>query len=327
LTQVRTSERSSFKRCRFAWDIAFNKNLRPVRTAPALRFGTLVHQAMELRYPVGRKRGPLPHRSFMKLFDAEVELNGPMLMKLGDDGFEEWHSARDVGVHILEEFIDEFGDDERFEVLATEQVFQTPVLSPGGELVFTYVGTLDGVWRDLEHRGRLLIHDWKTAGRISTAHLAVDDQASAYLTFAAQWLRAQHIIPAKADLSRMMYTYIRKAEPDDRPRDANGSYLNKDGSVSKRQPPPLFHREWVYRGKHTHELVRERAIQEFREMQMVRAGELAVLKSANSFACGNCGFRAPCEAHEIGADFGSVLDSLFEPWDPYSDHEVREEGR
>ena len=43
--QLRTSERTTFKRCLWQWDRNYNDRLRPIREAPALRFGTLIHKA------------------------------------------------------------------------------------------------------------------------------------------------------------------------------------------------------------------------------------------------------------------------------------------
>jgi len=34
-----------------------------------------------------------------------------------------------------------------------------------------------------------------------------------------------------------------------------------------------------------------------------------------------------CELHEVGADWESVRDATMTTWDPYSVHEIEEEGK
>lgn len=323
LKPLRTSERTSFKRCRQKWHWQYEDRLRPKRTSTPLRFGTLVHAALELRYPPGTTRGPHPAETFADLFDREVAENGPMMTR--PDGADEWMSARSVGIHMLEAFVDEFGEDDRYETIASEQFFSIPVRSKKRGTSFRYVGTIDGVWRDLTNDQIVLI-DWKTAASIRTNHLALDDQAAAYLAFGVPALERSGVLAGR-DCNRIMYTFMRKAEPDSRTRNADGLYLNKDGSVSKKQPPPMFERVTTFKGSREIARARNRAIHEAREMEMVRLGSLAVLKTTGSMTCGMCEFRDMCEVHEAGGDWHMYADSMFERWDPYARDEIEDGER
>lgn len=314
---IRTSERTAFKACRQRWWWQYVEGLRPKVSGPALRFGTLAHAALEARYPKGVKRGPSPAKTFGKLYEeetAEAERFG------WRDEEGKWLEAGALGVALLGAFVDEFGNDERYEVIASEQTFITPFIDSRGKHVADYVGTVDGVWQDRTD-GAILFCEWKTAAQIWSQFLMLDEQAGAYWTFAPEWLQQQGYLDRPADLRGVLYTFLRKAMPDDRPRNADGLALNKDGTVSRRQQAPLFHRELVYRSEADREMVRQRTEAELREMRLIRAGKLSVYKTPGQRTCMGCSFRDMCELHEAGADWELIRDATMETCDPYEAHQ------
>lgn len=353
---LRTSERTTFKRCRWQWDRAYGDKLRPHTTAPALRFGTLVHQALERYYVPGLKRGPHPAQTFAKLYNKELKTQ----MAFGfrdEDG--EWHNALELGVDLLEHYVEHWGDDRRYKVIASEQTFKMPVMHPRtGRVWFYYVGTVDGIWYDREKK-RLVIVDHKTATAISTHHLALDEQAGAYWTFGVDWLRQEGLLKPSQKLEAILFNFLRKAKRDTRPQNADGHYLNKPakkdlvawydahparkrpaemtveammadlgdkalqlGEVSKTQPPAWFHREPVFRDEADRNAVRERVLQEAQDMALIRKGRSAAYKAPGQMVCGGCGFKDICELHETGADWETMRDATMESWDPYDAHEI-----
>lgn len=319
---LRTSERSAYKRCRQHWDWAYNQELKPKIERPALRFGTLIHQALEVRYPVGVKRGPHPKHEFAKRYTEQLK----ELEKFGfkdEDGV--WTEAATLGEAMLNGYIDKYGTDDEYEVIASEQTFGVPVFNGQGKLLFSYVGTLDGIWRQRRAPKRIVINDYKTAGSISTGHLALDEQASSYWRYGVEWMLNNGILKPKEQPSRIMFNFLRKAMPDDRPQNAAGNYLNKDGTISKKQPPPYFHREFVYRDKAQLDRVHQRVQQQAFEMRLVKAGKLGIDKTPGPFSCMGCGFKDMCELHEAGADWETFRDMTMGSWDPYDAHEIRSE--
>lgn len=320
---LRTSERTLYKRCRQAWWWAFEDEIKTKTAAPALRFGSLVHQALERRYKPGVKRGVHPARTFKRLYAAELKQQSAFGFK-DEDG--KWEEAGDLGVAMLNNFVDQFGDDEQYEVIASEQAFQVEILRTA-KTRLVYVGIFDGVWRDRSN-GDVLLIDWKTAKSINTNHLPLDEQAGSYWAYGPQWLQQQGLLKTK-DLKNMrglLYTFLRKAKPDERQRNADGLYLNKDGSVSKQQPPPYFHREFVYRSERDAQQLRDRVISEAKEMQLVRRGKLDVYINPGAMNCAGCGFKDMCELKESGADWESYRDATMAPWLPYAEHELFNRG-
>ena len=133
-------------------------------------------------------------------------------------------------------------------------------------------------------------------------------------------------------LDGMLYTFMRKAKTDPRPRNSDGLCLNKDGSVSAKQPSPIFHRELIYRSESDRERARERAVREVRDMIRLRAAEVddpavAAYKAPHFINCAMCQYRDMCELHEIGQDWEGLRDVTMDKWDPYAAHEIATEGR
>lgn len=233
---LRNSERSSFKTCRWRWSWTWHGGLQAREAPYALRFGDLQHQALAAYYLPGRKRGPHPAKTYQRLYREQAK-------KLADEGFdiysdEKWIDALDLGTGMLEGYVRRFAAvDQEFEVISSEQVFQRriralrPPEAPASYppvIVFTIVGTLDGVWRHIKS-GRIVFKEFKTATTISEDGLSMDEQPSLYWTYAPRWLRRKGILrPDDADPREILYTFLRKAVPNDsKAKDAEGRVLNK----------------------------------------------------------------------------------------------------
>lgn len=335
---LRNSERTAFTTCRFRWDLTYGGQLEigPLRSrepAKALWFGDLIHQALAAFYKKGTKRGPKPAGTFLKLYDAEERLD---VLRKNDEG--EWETMRDLGRGMLTEYAEEFASrDGEWEVIAPERTFRLPVTIPGAEFnglvlprfKLIVVGTFDGLWRNRADRSRLVFKEFKTAAQISLDGLVLDEQASMYWTYGPKWLWRQKIIPEGTYPTEILYTFLRKAYRDREKHDWDeaGRKLNKDGSVSKSQPSPFFQRQPVYRDLPERQHAHERIVEQAREMMLARAGVLSSYKVPGPLHnpnCRGCPVREPCELHEAGADWMSILRATTEPWDPYAAHEITE---
>lgn len=318
---IRNSERSRFKDCRQAWWWSYVDCLKSLNEKTALQYGTLAHRVLELRYPPGTKRGPKPAFLAKKVWKQYLADGGDEFsLKLSKT---EPVPADEMLVEMFTNYYDEYGDDERYKVISAEQVFQIDVFHPKtGKYMFTWVGTIDGIWYDLWEK-QYLFAEHKTGGTLDPfgAPIYLDEQQASYWALGYQWAVATGLIPAKAPMKGVLYNRLRKAFADTRPQDENGHRLNKDGTKSKNQPTPLFKRELVYRTPEERAGTIRSIMNEAREMKMVRSGRLAVYKRPDKH-CTYCEFRDMCEVHESGGDWLAMKDGLYKNWDPYDAHHL-----
>ena len=325
LPQLRTSERTTFERCRFLWYQNYVLARRPNIDRPPLRFGTLIHGALAAYYKPGKKRGPNPALTFERLYEADAKVAGEFGFKIEED--EVWADAAELGPAMLKNYVDHWGADDEWEVLATEYPFRLKIKH---EIPFYYVGVVDGVWRHLPTK-KVWMPDHKTTKGIERhpRYLLLDEQAGSYWVFGLEAIYRAGLIPRSTRLSGMMFNFLRKAPPDERPRDNGGNYLNKDGSISGKQPAPYFDRKSVFRDEKDRASVYDRVQKQWKQIYAARQsaatfGENSdlIYKNATKFTCQGCSAFDICEAHEIKSDWEELMKATTQKWDPYAQHEV-----
>jgi hypothetical protein len=349
LPMLRTSERSTFKRCHWKWWWEFEEVLKPKTDVPPLRFGSLIHKALADFYIPGVKRGPHPAARFRYHYDQELRLQESFGFKVPDvEDDEVWREAGELGEAMLDNYVDRYGADDEWEVLVTEQAFQQVVPKPWSidpnhpasaqtlEPWFIYVGILDGIWRNRRTK-KISIVDHKTAKAINVMYLSLDSQATAYWTWGLDWIYEQGLLRPREKPAGMMYNHLRKAMPDPREYEiVNGKkvYLNLDGSYSKKQPAPYFVRTPIYRDWHEREAAREQVYAEFADIEMIQTGReddkdgnlhappAGAYKNQGQFTCPGCWLFDVCELHEIGGDWKEMMAHTTREWEPYDAHHV-----
>lgn len=333
LPLLRQSERGAFKRCNWAWYQGYVKKLKPMveTNKTAAEFGTLIHVALAEYYIPGTVRGPHPADTFDKLAKDQVAAVRTVEYT-NDENVAKWEDFHDLGINLMEEYVNYYRGDAHWDVLDAERRFDVvipdvrhqPLISEKGKRgyrpIVTLVGTFDLCYRDLNDE-QVKMCDHKTATTLQTHHLTLDEQASTYIAVATTALRHQGLIGPKESVTGMEYNFIRKGAIDDRPTDENGMRLNKNGTVSKRQPSPLFLRHFVARTAKERQRQIVRISEEARVMQMVRDGSLPLLKTPQR-DCNWCSFFDICEIDETG-DKDSLdyfIESTMKQHDPYHDH-------
>lgn len=338
---VRNSEQSSFKTCRQMWHWGYGLRLKPNAPSSPLTFGTYIHACLERYYKPGTVRGPHPAITARRLHARYMQRYGRDLPRVKISGEDEWGEpnyvdAVDLAVIVLEGYVERWLEDKdypdsRYEVISSEMTFQIDINDDRGKYLFTAVGTCDGLWRDL-HTGKLIFLETKTGTGLEPfgAPTPLDEQSGFYISFCNLWLRAMGMIGPLDEVDYVLFNRLAKKTPDGRATDEQGRALNKNGSVSKRQPPPRFKRELVYRGHDEQVNFIERMRQESREMRLVRAGKLDVYKNPGRH-CNWCDFGpnkgGMCEVHECGQDYLAIAEEMFHEWAPYSAHELKQERR
>src|SRR5262245_46261957 len=301
--------------------------LKPKTDIPALRFGSLIHKSLARYYPPGLKRGPHPAATFREEYQTELDMLevefGQRVRRDAEDD-EVWVDAATLGEAMMNHYVERYGKDPQYKVLVTEQRFDVLVNDPVTHKPwFVYCGVIDGLWQDVS-TGRVFIVDHKTAKAIIMQYLALDDQATAYWTWGLDWLYKVGLIEPDVQPAGMLYNFLRKAIKDDRPQSPSGMYLNKDGTVSKKQPPDYFARQPIYRDWPEREQARKRVFKEFRDIEQVRRwGIDHAYKNPGQFTCPGCWCFDFCELDEVGAPGAQeVKEQLTRPWQPYHQREV-----
>jgi hypothetical protein len=233
---LRTSERTSFKRCPAKWWWGYREGLKPrgAEKTP-LWFGTGVHLGLAEWYLPGVKRGPHPAETFATF--AGDAITSIKLVDADEETLAQYIDGKELGVKMLEGYVKLYGTDPQWDFISAEQAFDLDVPWPGsdrqglwavedGQVMLRYAGTFDGVYRDLG-TGRLELLETKTAKAIQTQHLPLDDQAGSYWAVASHVLAKRGLIKPGERISAIRYNFLRKALPDERPVDAEGYATNK----------------------------------------------------------------------------------------------------
>jgi PD-(D/E)XK nuclease superfamily len=327
---IRTSERRTKKRCEWRWRMAYREGLVPKGTpATPLWFGTGIHECLAQWYRGGLERGIHPADFWLDWIGEEEKfIRTNRDGKPDDYNNDEFINAKELGEAMLVGYVDKYESDESWDVIGTEEPFQIDIPDPryhpqedeSPELLAIYAGTFDGVYRDLVD-GSIWLMEHKTAKTISTRHLPLDDQAGSYWAIASKILQSRGILAKGDRIEGIMYNFLRKAMPDDRPQNSEGKYLNKDGSVSKNQPSPLFVREPVYRDRRERATQLRRIQAEALEMDEARKQPDRIIKNPTQDCSWDCAFYDMCLLHEKGGgDWEDYRDAMFERRDPYADH-------
>jgi len=331
---LRTTERKTFANCRQAWQWSFVNFWEAKRQKPALVFGTLHHDSLARWYVPGRKRGVHPAKTFHRLYHEMAEAGGDEFDVFVDD---EKVDALELGVEMLNGYVRHWGNDDHINVISSELHFEVDVYDKHGNYMFTYAGSFDLAYEDLS-TGQFGLIETKTAAAINTRFLSLDEQAGSYWVFAPLVLQELGRIPKGQDIHFILYNFLRKAMPDDRPTNPSGARLNKPskdtlrqncddrgigyaksttveglcgllvaagidpaqlGEPSKIQPPPLFVRQKVYRDTIDRESLLYRARAQAWEMGLVKAGKLPMYKNPSaSYPNQQC----------LGCEFGDVCE-------------------
>jgi hypothetical protein len=339
---LRTSERKDFKRCPMRWNWNYVEGLQSRgRTANALWFGTGMHLALEHWYVKGKTRGS--YNEMLQVWDEYCDGEVRRVGTLSDpDSETKMIDARELGHAMLRDYVIEYGKDTEWEVIATEQPFQIGIPWPEEQLarfktpppgpMIWYVGKYDTVMRN-RLTGELWLWDHKNVKSIDTAYLQMDDQGGSYLAVAEIVLKHQGLIGQDEYLEGIIFNFLRKAMPDDRPQNEQGLYLNKPtkaeqklyganypGSVSKKQPPPRFHREVVTRSTDEKRSQLIRIQREAVVMNAYRAKQLPLIKNPTRDCSWDCSFFDMCLIEDMGGDVEEFKEALFGHRDPYGDH-------
>lgn len=322
LPLVRSHERMDHKRCPTKWFWKWRKGYVPkaVSFGP-LDLGTWAHYAFEHWYGLGYTRhGDLVDHfrlTALAAIDKAIAANAPGYV------IERAEELLALGEAMMIAYQRFYGKDKDIYVLGVEVPLEFTIPDPDtGEVIAIHRLKPDMVYADRSRDVWLMEN--KTAAQIRTGHLVIDDQARPYGAMAERALRKLGIIPASATFKGIMYNFIRKALPDERETNAEGKALNKNGTVSKRQPAPLFLRYPVTLTRpakiRSLQRIRDETIEITTLTRLLRNDPSAwrrLGKTPHGSCEKFCQFFAMCVADEQGTDIADMERNMFVRQDPY----------
>lgn len=315
LPVIRQSERVDFKRCPKKWFWRWRMGLVPrVQTYGALSLGTWMHSALEMRYtgvePVTLKRA----------FDTVAEFARGGIPPDAQDKAEELFT---LGSAVSGAYDRHYGDDPDVRAIGAEIPLELDITTEEGKVVAKHRLKPDLLYRDQSDDIWLLEN--KTAKQIRLDHLVIDDQARGYAAMSEIALRRQGYLKRNENVKGVMYNFLRKIMPDERPQDTQGRYLNKDGSISKKQPLPIFVRHPIVLSNRA----KWKALEHIRIEAMIITGTTLALrakevspdrlqKTPHSSCPSLCPFFTMCVVEEQGGNYKAMQRDLFKRENPYT---------
>lgn len=321
LPVITSSERVDFKRCPKRWYWKWRKGLVPrVRTFGALDLGTWVHDALAEFYIPGTKRGGDLPTFFENIALADIEQSGAP-----DYAIEKAEELMALGIEMTKGYQSYYSLD-KFRVIRAEIPLEFTINHPHKN----FVVAAHKIKPDLvveDQKWDIWLFEHKTAQNVQTEHLVIDDQARPYGSMTEAALRKAGIIKPRHRFRGIIYNFLRKALPDQRPQNSKGQYLNKDNSVSKKQPPPYFVRKRVEMSREAKRItlsrIRDEILTVTETTLLLRTKDIhpeRLPKTPHKSCPKTCPFFAMCVSEEQGADIRTMEKIMYRRENPYAYH-------
>lgn len=352
---IRTSERNDFKACPWYWWHHWQNGLTTPRVPTWSWFGTAVHKALEVRYPIGLKRGPLGQvlEAFEAACDGEIR---SVYEKGGELDDEEVHDGIALGRAMLTGYVKHYEQDSRWQVIHTEEPFQIDVRHPKSKrLVAIYCGTWDlFVWDRVDKCYRLVDHKTRASFKKDWTFFDMNDQGGSYLWVAKEVLVHKGLLKTTDVIDGIVFNMLRKAMPQETAEDgikytqpkkddflaaltgivdtppkasltvlaklAKAEGLMVRGKPYAVQPSPLFARYTTRRTEQNRVRQAERVLDEAVHMDLVRRGKLPLLKHVTE-DCSRCSLFDFCQLDEQDTQAAQeYAATMLVKRNPYADH-------
>lgn len=323
LPLIRAHERMDYKRCQKKWYWRWRRGLVPKAiTFSALDLGTWIHDGLSHWYGPGTERAASLVTWVVRA--SNQALNTAQQAGVAEYVMEEGYKLQSLAQEMSRAYENHYAGDPDVHVIAAEIPLEFELPSAIHRL------KPDLVYRDRD--GYVWLMEHKTAGNISTEHLSIDDQARPYGVMAERALRRMGVLKRDDIFKGIMYNYLRKTLPDLREINAEGKALNKNGTVSARQPAAQFKRYPVKMTRVAKVIALQRAAAEAFEItgmtERLRDGRLHAdgLTKTPHYSCPRfCQYFSMCSAEEQGTDIRDMERHLYRRENPYTYPESTEE--
>lgn len=320
LPLIRSHERIDYKRCPKKWYWKWRLGLTPkAKSFGATDLGTWMHEALAQRY-TNERRASLYH--WFNAIAGEA-LRQARINEVPEHLFVEGQQLAQLGLAMAAAYDRHYGDDPDVRVIDAEIPIEFEITDDNGNPIAMHKLKPDLLYADQNDDVWLMEH--KTAKSItSLEHLVIDDQARPYIAMSEIALRKLGLIRPDQQFKGVMYNYLRKALPDEREQNAEGKFLNKNGTVSKKQPAPVFVRHPVTLSSRAKVIALRRLQLEARILTAMRQELInktinpAHLPKTPHKSCPRfCDYFTMCVVEEQGGDITEMRRNMFVRQNPY----------
>lgn len=322
LPLVRNGERVDYKRCMKKWFWRWRMGLVPkAHSFGALELGTWVHTALGHWYGdgydrIGNLTDHFKEAAATSMIGAEQAGAPEYILEKADE-------LAALGEAMTQAYERRYGRDPDVFVIAVEIPLEFSIPNYRGEVIAKHRLKPDMVYADRSKAVRLMEN--KTAAVIRTGHLSLDDQARPYGAMAERALKRKGVLDAKDRFAGITYNFLRKALPDERPTNDKGLYLNKNGSISKKQPPAMFLRHPLPMTTAAKRIALQRIQDETIEVTTLarlirnrKVDPMRLTKTPHGSCEKFCSYFTMCVAEEQGSDIKPMQRAMFVRKDPYA---------
>lgn len=319
LPLIRSHERITYKRCVKKWYWNWRMGLVPkAKSFGALELGTWVHDAFAHWYMD-------KSQDLSKYFNDAYSYSVRMAEQAGAPQFmlDKADELAALGDAMMVAYQERYGTDSNVHVIGAEIPLEFEIADEAGKVIAIHKLKPDLVYRDEHDYVWLMEH--KTAAQIRLEHLVIDDQARPYVTMAERALRNAGFLNKHDVFKGVMYNFARKALPDERSIDTAGRALNKNGTVSKRQPTPTFIRHPVTLTRAAKRITLQRLQGEAILLTMLteslkakRIDPATLPKTPHSSCPKLCQYFTMCVTEEQGGNIKDMQRDLYVRQNPYT---------
>jgi hypothetical protein len=323
LPLIRHSERVDYKRCPKKWFWRWRMGLVPkAKTFGALELGTWFHSTLAAWYSQPDREG-LSLTAWFKHF-AELAIGGAKNIGAPDYTLEKADELAALGEAMATAYQKKYGADPAIIPIVAEIPLEFDLTDADGKVFAKHKLKPDLVYREAANPDYVWLMEHKTAAQIRTEHLVIDDQARPYGAMAEISLRRAGVLRKSDVFKGIMYNFVRKALTDERPVNEQGQSLNKNGSVSAKQPVPTLMRFPVTLTKASKRIAISRLrieagiITGMTEALRSKKVDPALLPKTPHSSCPKlCPFFTMCVVEEQGGDIKEMQRTMYERRDPY----------
>lgn len=324
--EIHNSGISAFKECRRKWWL--RNHYKPQKINDNLFLGSGVHYALEQFY----RNGEDLQKSFLNWFDEQMQE-----LDVWEQQKDMLQDKKELGLGMLEhysKFAAENDSDYFAEVIDTEIDFEIPVKNlKGNKTRCTYAGTVDGLVKD--KYGFYWILEHKTASRIDTTHLPLDEQVVRYI-----WAMQEKL---DIEIAGVIYNIMLKKIPT-KPKELKSGGLSKAKNIKttfetyyndllnyygslknipiydyqdiledlRKRDNEFFKRVKVEKTQHEIEDIAKRTYLEYKEMSNPN---LKMFPTPSRDCNWKCDFREVCISMNQGHDYDYLLEKEFDKRD------------